>query len=163
MTTQPKAISIAENLEQFSSPAESDLDAAAAELRRQHEQIEELEAQLAKVSKWAGGGMEVSVEAWRKVHAERDALQSRLAEIERQTPAGHIGPYNINEIIWNVGFEHVTNGSPLYAHPVAAPALTNGEIYTAYIEAANQTLRPQDERIALAFARAIESAVRGKV
>jgi hypothetical protein len=37
--------------------------------------------------------------------------------------------------------------------------LTDQEIYTAYIEAANQTLRPQDERIALAFARAIESAV----
>ena len=36
--------------------------------------------------------------------------------------------------------------------------LTNGQIYTAYIEAANQTLRPQDERIAFAFARAIEAA-----
>jgi len=36
--------------------------------------------------------------------------------------------------------------------------LTNGEIYTAYVEAANQTLRPQDERIAFAFARAIEAA-----
>lgn len=41
--------------------------------------------------------------------------------------------------------------------------LTNGEIYTAYIEAANQTLRPQDERIALAFARAIEAAVLAKL
>ncbi len=37
--------------------------------------------------------------------------------------------------------------------------LSNGEIYTAYITAANQTLRPQDERIALAFAREIETAV----
>ena len=36
--------------------------------------------------------------------------------------------------------------------------LTDGEIYTAYITAANQTLRPQDERIAFAFARAIEAA-----
>ncbi len=36
--------------------------------------------------------------------------------------------------------------------------LTNGQLYTAYIEAANQTLRPQDERIAFAFARAIETA-----
>lgn len=34
--------------------------------------------------------------------------------------------------------------------------LTNGEIYTAHITATNQTLRPQDERLALAFARAIE-------
>jgi hypothetical protein len=36
--------------------------------------------------------------------------------------------------------------------------LTGGEIYTAYITAANQTLRPQDERIAFAFARAVEAA-----
>ena len=41
--------------------------------------------------------------------------------------------------------------------------LTDDEIYTAYIEAANQTLRPQDERIALAFARAIEKAVLSKL
>ena len=41
--------------------------------------------------------------------------------------------------------------------------LSNAEIYTAYIEAANQTLRPQDERIALAFARAIEAAVLAKL
>jgi hypothetical protein len=50
----------------------------------------------------------------------------------------------------------------LYTTPPAQPAqrkpLTNGEIYTAYVEAANQTLRPQDERIAFAFARAIEAA-----
>ena len=36
--------------------------------------------------------------------------------------------------------------------------LTNGEIYTAYITATNQTLRATDERLALAFARAIEAA-----
>ena len=42
------------------------------------------------------------------------------------------------------------------AQQVAVP-MTHGEIYTAYITAANQTLRPQDERIALAFARAIEA------
>jgi len=36
--------------------------------------------------------------------------------------------------------------------------LTNGEIYTAYITATNQTLRAQDERLAFAFARAIEAA-----
>jgi hypothetical protein len=43
------------------------------------------------------------------------------------------------------------------AQPEQKP-LTGGEIYTAYITAANQTLRPQDERIAFAFARAIEAA-----
>ena len=36
--------------------------------------------------------------------------------------------------------------------------LSNGELYTAYITATNQTLRPQDERLAFAFARAIEKA-----
>jgi hypothetical protein len=36
--------------------------------------------------------------------------------------------------------------------------LTNGEIYTAYITATNKTLRPQDERLVFAFARAIEAA-----
>jgi hypothetical protein len=51
-------------------------------------------------------------------------------------------------------------GDKLYTTPPAAQRkpLTNGEIYTAYVEAANQTLRPQDERIAFAFARAIEAA-----
>jgi hypothetical protein len=48
------------------------------------------------------------------------------------------------------------------AHNTTPPAqrkpLSNGEIYTAYITATNQTLRPQDERLALAFARAIEAA-----
>jgi hypothetical protein len=61
-------------------------------------------------------------------------------------------------------FEYVQRKS--YAQGLedaAAPAaqrkpLTGGEIYTAYITAANQTLRPQDERIAFAFARAIEAA-----
>ena len=43
------------------------------------------------------------------------------------------------------------------AQPERKP-LTNGEIYTAYITATNQTLRSQDERLALAFARAIERA-----
>jgi hypothetical protein len=38
--------------------------------------------------------------------------------------------------------------------------LSNGEIYAAYITATNQTLRPQDERLALAFARAIEAALK---
>ena len=41
--------------------------------------------------------------------------------------------------------------------------LTNDEIYTAYIEAANQSLRPQDERIALGFARAIIAATVAKL
>ena len=47
---------------------------------------------------------------------------------------------------------------PLYTTPPQRKPLTNGEIYTAYITATNQTLRAQDERLALAFARAIEAA-----
>ena len=52
---------------------------------------------------------------------------------------------------------------PLYAAPQVADyvPLSDGQIYTAYIEASNQTLRPQDERIAIEFARAVERAVRG--
>ena len=47
---------------------------------------------------------------------------------------------------------------PLYTTPPQRKPLTNGELYTAYITATNQTLRPQDERLAFAFARAIEAA-----
>ena len=50
----------------------------------------------------------------------------------------------------------------LYTAPQPQPRLTDGEVYTAYIEATNQTLRPQDERLAFAFARAIEKKVRGE-
>ena len=46
--------------------------------------------------------------------------------------------------------------------PPQRKPLTNGEIYTAYITATNQTLRAQDERLAFAFARAIEAAVRAR-
>ena len=55
--------------------------------------------------------------------------------------------------------------SPLLTHmmnkqttPPQRKPLTNGEIYTAYITATNQTLRAQDEQLAFAFARAIEAA-----
>ena len=46
----------------------------------------------------------------------------------------------------------------LYTTPPHRKPLTSGEIYTAYITATNQTLRAQDERLAFAFARAIETA-----
>ena len=47
------------------------------------------------------------------------------------------------------------------AHPAPAPLMTDGEICTAYIEATNQTLRQQDEHLALKFARVVERHVRG--
>jgi hypothetical protein len=40
--------------------------------------------------------------------------------------------------------------------------LTNAEKYTAYITATNQTLRSQDERLALAFANTIEARLKEK-
>jgi hypothetical protein len=46
----------------------------------------------------------------------------------------------------------------LFDRPPQRKPLTNGEIYTAYITATNQTLRATDERLAFAFARAIEAA-----
>ncbi len=61
------------------------------------------------------------------------------------------------------GIESLPDGEhKLFAAPQQRPRLTDGEVYTAYIEATNQTLRPQDERLALAFARAIEKKVRGE-
>ena len=62
-------------------------------------------------------------------------------------------------ITWNSDGIRTVNGVPDYTPPAAQrKPLTNGEIYTAYITATNQTLRPQDERLAFAFARAIEAA-----
>jgi hypothetical protein len=55
------------------------------------------------------------------------------------------------------GFDK-TGYVPLYTTPPQRKPLTSGELYTAYITATNQTLRPQDERLAFAFARAIEKA-----
>jgi hypothetical protein len=52
----------------------------------------------------------------------------------------------------------ITAWNPLYTHSPQRKPLTNGEIYTAYITATNQTLRATDERLAFAFARAIEAA-----
>jgi len=48
--------------------------------------------------------------------------------------------------------------SHLHTTPPQRKPLINGEIYTAYITATNQMLRAQDERLAFAFARAIEAA-----
>jgi hypothetical protein len=58
---------------------------------------------------------------------------------------------------WREQRDAITALRTALAQPEQEP-LTGGEIYTAYITAANQTLRPQDERIAFAFARAIEAA-----
>ena len=55
-------------------------------------------------------------------------------------------------------FDELCEEALAYTAPPQRKPLTNGEIYTAYITATNQTLRATDERLALAFARAIEAA-----
>ena len=65
---------------------------------------------------------------------------------------------------WSVPYKHPGKSIcaecevKLHTTPPQRKPLTNGEIYTAYITATDQTLRPQDERLAFAFARAIEAA-----
>jgi hypothetical protein len=116
--------------------------------------------------------------------AERDTLTAKLAALEGQNAIGVVE----SSLRFTGGFHVKINrdavmpdvGTPLYLSAGAQPdtaqeymtgysdgkqwaegqaqPLTNGEIYTAYIEATNQTLRPQDERLAFAFARAIEKA-----
>lgn len=102
-------------------------------------------------------------------------LASKLAALEGQEPVAWVvkfdaklGGANVTDrlLIWrkDSATEHVAEHlirsvEPLYlAAGAQAQPLTNGEIYTAYIEATNQTLRPQDGRLAFAFARAIEKA-----
>ena len=65
--------------------------------------------------------------------------------------------YNVADPVREMLFALQDRIDALEAQPKQEP-LTDGEIYTAYITAANQTLRPQDERIAFAFARAVEAA-----
>jgi hypothetical protein len=58
-----------------------------------------------------------------------------------------------------VGSGDIENSNAYLTPPQRKP-LTNGEIYTAYITATNQTLRATDERLAFAFARAIEAKIK---
>jgi hypothetical protein len=93
-------------------------------------------------------------------------LREALAQPEREPVAWAV--YDIKHggsktLHWPE--QHSPNGDPsqfkavpLYSVPPQRKPLTNGEIHTAYITATNQTLRPQDERLAFAFARAIEQA-----
>jgi transcription elongation factor Elf1 len=69
------------------------------------------------------------------------------------------GYTDASAIKWNSfnGVVQCHNCGQTYTPPQRKP-LTNGEIYTAYITATNQTLRAQDERLAFEFARAIEAA-----
>ena len=100
-------------------------------------------------------------EALAPIEIERElALQALHDENERlglyedaygAQPEKTVCPFCTSE--WVTAEQHDRNVDRVERLP-----LTNGEIYTAYITATNQTLRPQDERLALAFARAIEAA-----
>ena len=98
-----------------------------------------------------------------KLEAAIAALQAQIDAPEPEPePAAWIVEFENGEceLHWSDTKESLgETQTPLYTHPPAArEPLTNGEIYTAYITATNQTLRPQDERLALAFTRAIEAA-----
>jgi hypothetical protein len=82
-----------------------------------------------------------------------NALKEALAQRTEQEPDYWLG-YGL-QAHTEKPFEYAT---ALYRHPLQRKPLTNGEIYTAYITATNQTLRATDERLAFAFARAIEAA-----
>jgi hypothetical protein len=118
------------------------------------------------------------VDHFNQIKQDYDALRAKLAALEGQGPVAALvevrrtnGPwqrYNVyDSVVIAEDTRQRTDGGemearvvPLYAAGAAPQAqpLTEGEIHTAYFEAANQTLRPQDERMALAFARAIEAA-----
>ncbi len=76
------------------------------------------------------------------------ALKERLAQPEQEPTAKY------SDIVSDGGLDP---RNKFDVQPQRKP-LTNGEIYTAYITATNQTLRATDERLAFAFARAIEAA-----
>ena len=69
-------------------------------------------------------------------------LRTAIAEAEKQEP-----------VCEYCGGDRFTTPPAAQRQP-----LTDGEMHTAYITATDQTLRPQDVRLAFAFARAIEAA-----
>ena len=106
--------------------------------------------------------------AWRDVPGNEDvaeeltkiitAVEKVLAQPEQEPRAWLVEFENGEE---ELHFDEQSVGeihTPLYTHSPQRKPLTNGEIYTAYITATNQALRPQDERIVFGFARAIEAA-----
>ena len=90
-------------------------------------------------------------------HAMRET--QRLGQEIEQEPVAWLSTDSIGER--HLCFDKPLDNDPvqpLYTAPPQRKPLTNGEIYTAYITATNQTLRATDERLAFAFARAIEAA-----
>jgi hypothetical protein len=102
-----------------------------------------------------------------KMHEAIAALKERLAQPEQEpvvwadyeSKGIHHKPVAWMDADGNVSDnnDHKCFPIPLYTHLPQRKPLTNGEIYTAYITATNQTLRATDKRLAFAFARAIEA------
>ena len=87
-----------------------------------------------------------------------DMNHEPVAKVELMTTGGNAGLATWIVEIDDHLRERLRPGQLLYVNPPQRKPLTNGEIYTAYITATNQTLRAQDEKLALEFARAIERA-----
>ena len=85
-----------------------------------------------------------------KLVAEKALAEHAMREVQRL--GQEIEPDDIASIL---ACRDMFDAQPV---PPQRKPLTNGEIYTAYITATNQTLRATDERLAFAFARAIEAA-----
>ena len=83
--------------------------------------------------------------------SDRQLIADLLSALEYHTEQTR--PIQFSKVAIEAAQEYLRKPAPPKREP-----LTNGEIYTAYITATNQTLRAQDERLAFAFARAIEAA-----
>ena len=104
-------------------------------------------------------GQEIEPDDIASILACRDMLDAQpVPPRTEQEPVAWINPdeQDARKAFHWVESEKFT--SAVYTTPPQRKPLTNGEIYTAYITATNQTLRATDERLAFAFARAIEAA-----
>ena len=108
-------------------------------------------------------GQEIEPDDIASILACREMLDAQPVPPQpEQEPVAHckVRPLRNDESFRKVEIDWVNQPvpGPLYTAPPQRKPLTNGEIYTAYITATNQTLRATDERLAFAFARAIEAA-----
>ena len=113
-----------------------------------HHDCEEHTMRMCEIA-WANGAYKALAE-----NAMRET--QRLGQEIEQKPVGMV-----KDLFTYTAWEKldVRGSTKVYLDiPPQRKPLTNGEIYTAYITATNQTLRATDERLAFAFARAIEAA-----
>ena len=98
-----------------------------------------------------------SLLAFAKLVADKALAEHAMQEVQRLGQEIEQEPVISKWVLREVYFDE--DGEPtMHRSPPQRKPLTNGEIYTAYITATNQTLRATDERLAFAFARAIEAA-----